>query len=202
MSAVQAIARSTVSCTLPLATSGTVDAAITRVRYVKSGTNQLLTVNTDYTIAGSTLTLKGTACNNLKTAVRTDPTAHVEVELGCACQPTAELCGDLKDNDCDGQVDEGCPPPTTVCGVNASSANCPSCIDPGLEICDGADNDCDNLIDEGCPVCQSTEVEVCGDQRDNDCDGVSDEDCPPACRVAPEICDGSDNDCDGQVDEG
>jgi hypothetical protein len=205
VAAVRAIAQSTVSCTLPLTTSGTVDSSIVRVRFVKTGSSQLLTPSTDYTLATTTLTLNGAACNNLRTAVQTDATAHVEVELGCACKPAAggEVCGDLKDNDCDGLVDEGCQPPGTTCGVNASSADCPSCANPGLEVCDGKDNNCDNIIDEGCPStsCSMSQAEQCGDGVDNDCDGQIDEDCPPVC-MSPEICDGVDNDCDGQVDEG
>lgn len=205
VNAVRAIAESTVSCALPLTTTGTVDNAITRVRLVTSGSNQLLTATTDYTISNSTLTLAGGACTELKNAVRADSSARVEVELGCACQPAAggEQCGDLVDNDCDGLVDEGCTPPGTTCGVNAAPADCPSCSNPGLEVCDGVDNDCDNLIDEGCPpMCQSAQPEVCSDRVDNDCDGDTDEDCPPQCVMAPEICDGIDNDCGGDVDEG
>ncbi|HKP63518.1 MAG TPA: thrombospondin type 3 repeat-containing protein [Polyangiales bacterium] len=203
VNAVRAIAQSTVSCSLPLSTTGTVDSAIARVRFVKTGSSTLLSPSTDYSISGSTLTLNGTACNNLRTAVQTDSTAHVEVELGCACTPATEMCGDLKDNDCDGQVDENCTPPGTTCGVNASSADCPSCSNPGLEVCDGKDNNCNNLIDEGCPStsCTMSAPESCGDKVDNDCDGQVDEDCPPVCG-SPEICDGIDNDCDGQVDEG
>jgi hypothetical protein len=203
VNAVRAIAQSTVSCTLPLASTGTIDNSIARVRFVRTGSNTLLNPTTDYTISGSTLTLNGTACNNLRTAVQTDSTAHVEVELGCACQAAAEACGDLKDNDCDGQVDEGCQPPGTTCGVNAPPADCPnvSCT-PDFEVCDGDDDDCDGVKDEGCPSTSCTaSPELCGDNVDNDCDGQVDEDCPPVC-MSPEICDGVDNDCDGQVDEG
>ena len=67
----------------------------------------------------------GNACNNLRSTVQTDATARVEVELGCACVASAEVCGDGKDNDCDGMIDENCPPPPTTCGTNASAADCP-----------------------------------------------------------------------------
>ncbi len=49
--------------------------------------------------------------------------------------PVAETCGDGIDNDCDGEVDEGC-----------------GCL-PVDEICDGVDNDCDGEVDEGCTPC-------------------------------------------------
>ena len=47
-----------------------------------------------------------------------------------------EICGNNKDDDGDGQIDEGCPDPNT-------------CV-PEPEICDGADNNCNGIVDEGC----------------------------------------------------
>ena len=77
--------------------------------------------------------------------------------------PQAEICGDGKDNNCNGQIDEGC----AVCedkdgdGYYAYNAvSCPQgndCNDndatiyPGVtEKCDGKDNNCDGQVDEGC----------------------------------------------------
>jgi hypothetical protein len=208
--AVKAIARSTVSCTLPLTLhpeNGKPDSDVLRVRYRHAKTDVLLTPAVDYTLSDHTITLLGNACAALRSAVQVPASdARVEVEMGCACSAnaTGEICGDLNDNDCDGLVDEGCvaPPPSATCGGNADPADCPSCPDAEPEICDGKDNDCDGAVDEGCgePVCRPF-MEVCN-QRDDDCDGKVDEACLRCAKPEPEVCDGKDNDCDGQVDEG
>jgi len=81
-----------------------------------------------------------------------------------------DICGDSKDNDCDGSVDEGCSCTNGAnqsCGFNigecrAGNQTCSAsawgtCQDgyqgPVSEVCnDGLDNDCDGDIDEDCPV--------------------------------------------------
>lgn len=63
----------------------------------------------------------------------------------------AEVC-DLRDNDCDGKVDEGVRQP---CGVGLCARfalGCGTACTPGApftEVCDGYDDDCDGLVDEG-----------------------------------------------------
>jgi hypothetical protein len=121
--------------------------------------------------------------------------------------PAGEVCGDGKDNDCDGDAD-----PPALC--------CPDRDKDGVTSCDG---DCDDRDDEVFPG--NPAGEVCGDGKDNDCDGDAD---PPALccpdrdkdgvttcdgdcddrddemfpgNPAGEVCgDGKDNDCDGVAD--
>ena len=185
----------------------------------------------------------------------------------------AEVCSDGIDNDCDGQVDEGCSTHTCTdadgdgfyaqsgCGTAVDCNDNNAAVRPGAaEVCDDAiDNDCDGQVDEGCmdDDCTDTDgdgfyaesgcgtavdcndnnaavrpgaAEVCDDGIDNDCDGRVDEDCPDCTDAdndgyyaeggcdtavdcddaradinpgAAEACDDDiDNDCDGDVDEG
>ena len=78
-----------------------------------------------------------------------------------------EVCGDGIDNNCNGSIDETCPPSCNDfdtdgyyvsggCGTAIDCDDTDAAINPGEpEICDDSlDNDCDGLIDEGC----STEI--------------------------------------------
>ena len=113
-----------------------------------------------------------------------------------------EICGDDRDNDGDGEVDEGddndgdtyksCDPVPELIDCNDEDAS----VNPDAdEACDGQDTDCNGVVDD----------------VDNDDDGVISEDCggtdcddadPDVFPGRPESCDGADNDCDGEVDNG
>ena len=136
--------------------------------------------------------------------------------------PQPELCGNLVDDDCDGEVDEG----FDVGDICTSGIG--ECARTGNKICrpDGSQTMCN--VEAGSP-----HEELCGTHVDEDCDGLVDEgfdvgtlctsgegacarigvyDCAPdrrsiLCTAEPgqpdaEICNGVDDDCDGEVDEG
>jgi hypothetical protein len=111
------------------------------------------------------------------------------------CQPCIlEIC-DGKDNDCDGETDEGigaelceneCGPGDAVCidGTMVCFG-----LQPQEEICDYVDNDCDGEIDEGqrnaCDECGSVPAEECNGV-DDDCNGATDEDLIQECSTVCE----------------
>lgn len=100
-----------------------------------------------------------------------------------AVGPSADVCSDSIDNDCDGLTNEGC--------------ECAYPLAP--EVCrDAVDNDCDGATDE--PECTpdwpgdagvpndaasdagcGASIEACGNAFDDDCDSRIDEGCMPVC---------------------
>ena len=135
--------------------------------------------------------------------------------------PTAEKCN-KKDDDCDGQTDEGgvcdvcksgqtqscytgpthtrgrspCKDGKSSC-VNGQWGSCQGEVKPAKEVCNGKDDDCDGKVDTGlsraCTTVCGSGSEFCVSGQWKNCNA-------PAPKT--ETCNGKDDDCDGQIDEG
>ncbi len=184
-------------------------------------------------VADEGFELVGTACQTgVGACVRGGAIVCNEEGDDVACSaaagaPTPELCGNDRDDDCDGELDEGfadyfesCTAGVGacentgywVCNAERDALTCPvEALDPApFELCDNlVDDDCNGQIDEGYPdlgepcsvgigaceasgklVCDSGRtsltcdaqaaaptVEICGNGIDDDCDEAVDEDC-------------------------
>ncbi|MFB6352353.1 MAG: matrixin family metalloprotease, partial [Bradymonadaceae bacterium] len=138
----------------------------------------------------------------------------------CYLYPKGEKCNGRDDN-CDGQVDEGnlvqnCDKQQGVCQgaqVSCSNGSYPSCggaeygsdYEQQESSCDGKDNDCDGSVDEELTRDCSLQQGVC-EGASVTCSSGSYPNCGAAeygsdYEQQESSCDGKDNDCDGSVDE-
>lgn len=126
---------------------------------------------------------------------------------------SVEIC-DGKDNDCDGQIDEGTDQNCmTACGAGilhcvggVLSTTCQLLVTPP-EICDGIDNNCNGVIDEGC-ACKQGDTRPCGATANGCSAGVEKcengqwTQCLGGNQGQTETCNGVDDDCNGIIDDG
>ncbi len=144
---------------------------------------------------------------------------------GGGCVPATEVCNGADDN-CNGQVDEGCScsngetqecysGPAETAGVGPCKKGSQLCQDggwgdcegevtPDAELCDGADNDCDGQVDQDNPgggdACTLGLPGACGAGITKCLNGAYV--CSQVVTPKPEVCDGVDNNCNGQIDDG
>jgi hypothetical protein len=136
----------------------------------------------------------------------------LEGKLTCVAlaQTTPEVC-DGKDNNCDGQIDEGltrpcgsdigeCKKGIQTCNMGVWGA-CVGEIKPKTEICDGKDNNCNGSIDEGLTRSCGSDVGECKKGLQTCTMGVWGT-CIGEVQPTAEICDGKDNNCNNSIDEG
>ncbi len=143
-------------------------------------------------IADETFPQKGKACQVVGRLGECSKGKYACVKGHLICQgsqPISEICGDKKDNDCDGAIDEGCsssgchvgskracysgPKGTNhvgvciegvqICQKNGRWSSCQGEVLPAKEICDNKDNDCDGIIDDGgvCFICKPGQKRSC-----------------------------------------
>ncbi|AKF03105.1 Tryptophan synthase alpha chain [Sandaracinus amylolyticus] len=138
---------------------------------------------------------------------------------GCeyACTPSdtgVETCN-LRDDDCDGTIDEGDPGGGATCGSSTGlcrtgiehcvggAITCTGGVSPSVELCNGQDDDCDGTSDDGNPqggrLC-GTGIGTCEPGREVCTGGLLV--CTGAITATVEACNGLDDDCDERIDEG
>lgn len=100
--------------------------------------------------------LHGSSCQQVRDAAAAGRPVQLAARVACLsrCRVDRELCNNLLDDDCDGQIDEGCagggPPACTCTATETCQGGCPPTCLVEPERCDERDNNCNGVVDEGC----------------------------------------------------
>ncbi|MCK6510923.1 hypothetical protein L6R29_13260 [Myxococcota bacterium] len=158
-------------------------------------------IDEDFATLGQSCTVGVGGCQKTAKFVCKADGSGVECPVS-ADPPSPEIC-DGKDNDCNGQIDDGlvracqsaCGAGVETCKAGAWDA-C-SARTPKPEECNGLDDDCDgqvdNAVNRACSTTCGNGTETCLNGRWGVCS---------AQQPKPEECNGKDDDCDGSVDNG
>ncbi len=108
--------------------------------------------------------------------------------LGEHVPAMSEICGNAMDDDCDGEVDEGCgdcaPGTTRACYSGPSDTRGVGRCLAGVQVCSPAGAFVGDCLGERTP----SAVEACGNTLDDDCDGAVDEGCGDCTPGATRAC--------------
>ena len=210
---------------------GSCAGAVVSVAEVCDGDDQDCDGTTDEDVVGSACPLQEGVCSGStqRCAGAGGFVACTATEYGPTYEAVESAC-DGADNDCDGEIDEGClcvDGETQDCGSSVGSCSrgtqtcvggafgaCVGAIGPEPETCNGLDDNCNGATDDAltAPACALTEG-VCSGQVQV-CGGVSGwEPCAGEASYGPNYlptengatneaaCDGLDNNCNGVVDD-
>ena len=141
---------------LPRTDAGTVDAGTVDAGTVDAGTVDAGTVDAGVVDAG--MVDAGMVDAGMVDAGMVDAGTVDAGTVDAGCVPSAEVCTDGVDNDCDHFIDcDDINCQGRLCGANGQTCTAGYCTCPGnFETCDdGIDNDCNGLKDCTDPVCGS-----------------------------------------------
>jgi MYXO-CTERM domain-containing protein len=120
-----------------------------------------------------------------------------------ACQgaigPVSEICNG-KDDDCDGQTDEGVQNTCTNYTTCATFQTCAACALTPTEVCNLKDDDCDGTVDNITGKPCGTDAGECK-KGVTACDATGKEICSGGVGPTAETCNGKDDDCNGKIDD-
>lgn len=136
------------------------------------------------------------------------------LQCGGEVGPAPESCN-LKDDDCDGTIDDSPVDAGQPCGMSTGACEpgafvcmmgtliCTGGVGPTAETCNAIDDDCDTMVDEQVPgegVACGSGMGPCSDGMTKCIDGTME--CVGGTSTGTETCNNIDDDCDGTIDEG